>query len=115
MSTRSVVTIPLADLPSGGRRIVVIDETSGLEITLLRQGEKIVALRNQCPHANGRLGDGRIVGDSIECPLHKWTFHLESGCTKRDRKLKATLYAARVEDGNVVVDVETSAGLEIRR
>lgn len=94
------IAFPLAELNDGGRRHVVVD---GVEVTVIRRGDHCFALRNQCPHANGRLGDGVIEGDSIVCPLHRWKFELATGATKRDRRMKATIHFCRIEGETVFV------------
>ena len=67
--TRIETVARLSELPDGGRVHVEVD---GRELTVIRRGERVFALRNRCPHANGRLGDGALVGDCIVCPLHQW-------------------------------------------
>ncbi|MEQ8762728.1 MAG: Rieske (2Fe-2S) protein [Planctomycetota bacterium] len=84
------------ELPTGGRKLIEVD---GREIMLLNVEGTYRALDVRCPHANGRLGDGRVVenGRRIECPLHKWKFDLETGETLIDRRKKARLYAVVVD------------------
>ena len=91
----------LDDIPVGGRRSV---DVAGEEVTLLRLGdEHVVALANRCPHQNGRLGDGPVVGGQITCPMHQWRFDLRTGVTRRDRRVVARLYRVRVEGASVAV------------
>lgn len=94
------IVLPWSEFADGSRRHVVVD---GVEVTVIRRGERCFALRNQCPHANGRLGDGVIEGDSIVCPLHRWKFDLSNGTTKRDRRMRATIHECRVEGDRVIV------------
>lgn len=90
----------LADVPDGGRKTLAV---GGREITILRRGERVFALWNRCPHANGRLGDGEWSGGEITCPLHRWKFDLATGRTRRDPRLRATVYEARVAGGTIEV------------
>lgn len=94
------IVFPLTDLADGGRRHVLV---GGVEVTVIRRGDRCFALRNQCPHANGRLGDGVLEGDSIVCPLHRWKFDLADGSTRRDRRMKATIHDCRIDGDRVVV------------
>lgn len=80
-------------------------EIPGGEVTLIREGDRCFALLNRCPHANGRLGDGRIVAGTIVCPLHQWSFDLATGATRRDRRLKADVFPVTIEGGEVFVDL----------
>ncbi len=52
-------------------------------LVLVRQGEAILALHDQCAHAGGPLSGGRIVDDCVECPWHKSRFELATGRRRR--------------------------------
>lgn len=91
-----------SQLPDGGRRQLTI---GSCDVTVLRLGSKVIALRNQCPHSNARLGDGVIRGREIECPIHHWRFDLTTGSTKRDPRLRATIYPVRVAADRILVRI----------
>ena len=92
------------ELPDGTRKLV---EVNGREIMLLNVRGTYRALDVRCPHANGRLGDGKVVenGRRIECPLHKWKFDLQTGETLIDRRLKARLYSVVVDGDELKIQV----------
>ena len=48
-------------------------------LVLVRTGETIQALHDQCAHAGGSLSGGRLVDGCIECPLHGSQFELATG------------------------------------
>ena len=48
-------------------------------LVLVRQGETIHALHEQCAHAGGPLSGGRVVDGCIECPWHGSRFDLATG------------------------------------
>jgi nitrite reductase/ring-hydroxylating ferredoxin subunit/uncharacterized membrane protein len=48
-------------------------------LVLVRSGETIHALHDQCAHAGGSLSSGKIVDGCIECPLHGSQFELATG------------------------------------
>lgn len=52
-------------------------------LVLVRTGEAILALHDQCAHAGGPLSDGAIVSDSVECPWHGSRFRLTDGRQRR--------------------------------
>lgn len=91
-----------SELPEGGRRQVAF---GARDVTVIRLGSRVVALRNQCPHSNARLGDGMVRGHEIECPIHHWRFDLTTGSTKRDPRLRATLYPVRVVADRILVRI----------
>jgi len=52
-------------------------------LLLVRQGETIHALHEQCAHAGGPLSEGRLVDGCIECPWHGSRFDLATGYARR--------------------------------
>jgi nitrite reductase/ring-hydroxylating ferredoxin subunit len=43
-------------------------------IVVIRNGDRVAAFEDRCPHAQWRLSDGEIVGGVLECPGHGWEF-----------------------------------------
>jgi len=52
-------------------------------LVLVRSGETIHALHDQCAHAGGSLSGGKIVDGCIQCPLHGSQFELATGYRHR--------------------------------
>src|SRR5262249_37398136 len=42
----------------------------GVPILLVRRGGRLFAMAETCSHFSAPLSEGKLVGDSIECPLH---------------------------------------------
>ena len=51
-------------------------------LVVVRQGETIYALHEQCAHAGGNLSEGKLVDGCIQCPLHFSCYDLASGRRK---------------------------------
>lgn len=51
----------------------------GVPILLVRRGNRLFAMAETCSHFSGPLSEGKLVGNSIECPLHSSRFALEDG------------------------------------
>lgn len=51
----------------------------GASILLVRRGERLSAMAETCSHFSGPLSEGKLVGDSIVCPLHASRFALNDG------------------------------------
>jgi len=65
------------NLAPGPTRIKVLGEP----IALYRlQSDKAVALSDRCPHRSASLGDGKIVGDALQCPYHGLRFSETGAC-----------------------------------
>ena len=35
-----------------------------------------------CPHLGAHLGSGRVIGNEVECPFHRWSFDQDGQCTR---------------------------------
>jgi nitrite reductase/ring-hydroxylating ferredoxin subunit/uncharacterized membrane protein len=70
-------------------------------LVLIRQGETILALHDQCAHAGGPLSGGKIVDATIECPWHGSRFRLTDGRQQRGPALydQPTYEVRRGENG----------------
>jgi nitrite reductase/ring-hydroxylating ferredoxin subunit/multimeric flavodoxin WrbA len=65
------------------------------------------AISAVCNHVGGPLGDGRLVGDYVECPWHFWKFHHATGLGEPGFEADVVpAYPVKVENGRVLVDVE---------
>jgi phenylpropionate dioxygenase-like ring-hydroxylating dioxygenase large terminal subunit len=55
----------------------------GLDFVLWRDSQgRAHCTHNTCAHRGGSLGDGKVVGDCIQCPYHGWSFNGEGHCTR---------------------------------
>ena len=112
-----IAVVSLAELPEGGMRRIA---ASGREILLVRQGDKVYALRNTCPHQGARLSDGvlscaRVAGAVgeyrsrqgeaiVRCPWHNWEYCVTNGAALHDpQHVRVATYPVTVENGQVFV------------
>jgi len=51
----------------------------GVPILLVRRGPRLFAMAETCSHFSGPLSEGKLEGDSIECPYHASRFALDDG------------------------------------
>ncbi|MFC5288044.1 non-heme iron oxygenase ferredoxin subunit [Actinokineospora guangxiensis] len=95
----------LSDLDDGKPLAVEVDDVA---VVLVRQGDEVHALRDECSHSAVELSEGEVSRKGIECWLHGSCFDLRTG---RPSALPATdpidVYAVTVESGEVHVDITT--------
>ncbi len=101
----------LRDLKERKGKLVCID---GEEIALFNIEGKIFAVGNVCPHQHfSKLHEGALDGKTLTCPMHGWSYDLESGKSiNADGKLKTfaveirgdDVFLSRQEDGGQVND-----------
>jgi len=92
----------LADLADGKPFAADVD---GTEVALVRRGDEVFAIDDECSHAAIALSEGDVEGCTIECWLHGSRFDLRSGAPLG---LPATepvgVYPVRIDAGDVLVD-----------
>ena len=72
----------LTDIPDEGMLSVVLP--SGTRVCLIRRGEQVTALRDECTHQGMPLSAGEVLPDgTIECPWHGARFDCVTGQVRR--------------------------------
>ena len=66
-------------------------------------GGAIAVLDGTCPHEGGPLGAGIIEDGRVVCPWHAYSFDVRTGTAEQDPELKAEVFEAKVEDGELRV------------
>jgi len=106
-----------SELKDGAMKDVSVN---GREILLAKVGDKYYAADNRCPHAGGKLSQGKLEGFVVTCPVHGSQFDLRDGQVVRwlkgsglisavGRFLKSprqlTTYNVKVEDDRVIIEI----------
>lgn len=95
----SVEQIPVGE----GRTFKVGTDTVAVFRT--REG-RVFATQSHCPHRMGPLSDGILGGARLTCPLHEWTFDLDSGApVQGDCGIKVYPVACAA-DGTLVLELD---------
>ncbi|WP_291410419.1 non-heme iron oxygenase ferredoxin subunit [Actinophytocola sp.] len=93
----------LTDLDDGKPFAVEVD---GEPVLLVRQGESVHALRDECSHAALSLSEGEVTRKGIECWLHGSCFDLRTGAPSSPPATEPVdVFAVEIRDGDVHVDV----------
>ncbi|PWJ25216.1 3-phenylpropionate/trans-cinnamate dioxygenase ferredoxin subunit [Branchiibius hedensis] len=92
------------------RNAPALAEIDGRPVAIVRdEDDHVHAVDDTCSHANVSLSEGEVDGCTIECWLHGSAFDLNTG---EPTSLPATepiaVYAVKVQEGDVLVDVTTS-------
>ena len=90
---------PVAQIPSGEGRVFTV---GGREIAVFhtRSGQ-VYAVQAECPHRQGPLADGLVVGTTVLCPFHSRKFDLTTGIgLQGDCNLQT--YAVRLTDAGEI-------------
>lgn len=90
--------------PEGGMRLVIAD--SQLIVLAWPEDGELRAFQGVCPHSNTPLSDAEFDGRVLTCPLHNWTWDLNSGAPVDPQESALAEYPVKVEDGIVYIDTE---------
>jgi nitrite reductase/ring-hydroxylating ferredoxin subunit/uncharacterized membrane protein len=86
----------------------------GVPILLVRRGERLFAMAETCSHFSGPLSEGKLDGDSIECPYHASRFALEDGRVLNGPAVHPQpCLEVRVRDGQIEVRKPRSSGTNV--
>ena len=69
---------------SKGRTFTINDQI----VAVFNIDGELFAIDDFCPHVGGSLGDGKVEGKLVVCPLHDWKFDLTNGdCVAPEEEL----------------------------
>ncbi len=104
MNTANFVTLTRVDgLPDGTAASFVVGEKI---IALFRQGEKVFAINDICPHMGASLAQGHFEDGVVTCPWHAWRFKVCDGTWCDNPVIKTDAYEVRIVDDEVQVRIE---------
>ncbi len=79
-----------------------------LNLAVIRRGDTCHAVVDQCPHRGAPFSELGLVDDEghLVCGWHFWSFRLSDGCHTLIPDVRVCAYATKVEEGQLLVDVE---------
>ncbi len=118
-SERKRISFPAAELPSGGRKVIV---SGRREIAIFNVEGNLYAVKNRCPHqqaplAAGAVGGTRLASDVgtyrdglegriLRCPWHSYEFDLDNGrCLVEGERFRVATYEVKRESEEIAVYV----------
>ena len=98
----------IADLTEGTPLRVEVD---GLDVAIVREGDDVFAIEDECSHAAVALSEGDVEGCTIECWMHGSRFDLRTGKpTGPPATEPVPVYPVRIDGGDVLIDLDTPMG-----
>jgi nitrite reductase/ring-hydroxylating ferredoxin subunit len=89
------------EVPPGAVKPVWVQARS---VALVNVDGSYYAVGGVCPHREGPLGEGRLVGEELACPWHGFRYDPRTGrATVPSAHPGVPTYAVRVVDGDVQV------------
>ncbi len=98
-----VTVCAVDDLPAGAMRRFPV---AGLQVAVYHLEDGFYATAAICTHERADLTKGELRGTRVSCPLHGARFDVRTGRVLSPPAFKPLkVYAVRVTDGSVQVDV----------
>jgi nitrite reductase/ring-hydroxylating ferredoxin subunit len=97
-----VRVLALSALPPGSTAEVSVN---GRAYALCNLEGAIHALDGECPCSGGPLSQGVLQGPLLVCPWHGRRYDCRTGAHHFDCEVQVPKYEARVEEGNILIDV----------
>ncbi|WP_415070448.1 Rieske 2Fe-2S domain-containing protein [Hyphomicrobium sp.] len=85
--------------PVGGKQVLIVNGDGGV----LRAFDGI------CPHQEYPLVEGALEGNILTCSMHLWQFDIGSGEGVNPTGCKLKVYPVKIENGDILVDLEVVA------
>ena len=82
-------------------------DVDGIDVAVVRVGNDVFAIRDECSHANVPLSEGDVEDCSIECWLHGSRFDLRTGAAiNLPANLPVAVYPVDVDGDDVYVGTQ---------
>ena len=83
----------------------------GVDLVVLRLGDKVSVLYGRCLHRGALLSDGHVDGDNLICGLHGWDYRVDTGVSEYNNAEALTKFTATIDKKQDAVLVD---GDEVR-
>jgi nitrite reductase/ring-hydroxylating ferredoxin subunit len=101
--SRLVRVAAVSDIRVGRGRTVEVD---GLFLAIFNAGEgRYHALSGACPHEDGPLGQGALLGARVVCPWHGFDFDVRTGVCGVAPDLAVSVYPVQASGVDLLVEL----------
>jgi nitrite reductase/ring-hydroxylating ferredoxin subunit len=104
VSQERVWVARLDTLPPGRMAYVDVD---GLPIALANADGVVYAFGDTCRHEGGPLSAGVLIGETVTCPWHGWTYSVRTGkAVVPPLAIRIPIYPVSIVDGDIYITVD---------
>jgi toluene monooxygenase system ferredoxin subunit len=82
---------------------------AGKKLVIVRIGDEVHAFEDRCAHLGMELSQGKLEGRVLTCRAHEWQYDVTTGRGVNPARACLRRFAVKIEDGQVLVDVEARA------
>jgi nitrite reductase/ring-hydroxylating ferredoxin subunit len=99
---RLVKIATTGEVAPGQKKLV---EADGCELLLCNAFGDYYAISPICPHEEGPLQHGSLVGEIVTYPLHVYDFDIQTGECQFDSDFRVATYPVKAEGTDLYVEV----------
>jgi 3-phenylpropionate/trans-cinnamate dioxygenase ferredoxin component len=77
----------------------------GFELAVFKIDGKFYAMKNQCLHRGGPLGEGQVRGQTVVCPWHGWRYDVPTGSLELIPTLGVAVFKVDVRGEDIFVEI----------
>ncbi len=95
------------EIKEGKSKKIVFEDDIDMQYALFRIDNKLYCVSNICPHRHAtRIFEGILKGITVTCPLHGWTYSLDTGENVNQKQgiKKLDKYLVFEENGKVFME-----------
>ncbi len=100
--TRLVKIGTTDEIGPGQKKLV---EADGWELLVCNAFGSYYAISPICPHEEGPLQDGSLVGEIVTCPVHGYDFNVRTGECQFDSDLGVATYSVKIQGEDLYVEL----------
>jgi len=90
------------ELRPGQKKLV---EADGWELLVCNAFGAYYAISAVCPHQDGPLQEGSLVGEIVTCPVHGYDFNVRTGECQFDPELGIATYPVKLQGADLYVEL----------
>jgi len=79
-------------------------QVNGLDLVVVRYGEKVSVLYGRCLHRGALLADGHVEAHNLICDLHGWDYRYDTGVSEYNNEEALHLFKSEINEGVIWVD-----------
>lgn len=95
----------IPDIPLNGQPFIKRVKAGSKTICLVGYENNIYALSAKCPHAGGDLTSGWCKDGKLVCPLHRYTYSLQTGKGSEGQNDYIDTYPIEIKDDSVYIGI----------
>jgi nitrite reductase/ring-hydroxylating ferredoxin subunit len=80
-------------------------EAFGNYIAVFNVDGNFFAVNGTCLHMGGSIGEGKLKGKIVTCPLHGWKYDVSSGQCQGEPFFKLEKYDVKEENGEIILEL----------